>query len=252
MIVRDTQNAFVLTTQDDHARLSGQIAQQLDGKWLADTARATDVLLAVEEHDRAWLRMDETPIWDDLAEAPCDFLSFPLLPKLLLYTVGLDEIEAKSPYAALLSSLHFCSFGDIRNSGEADAAAFLAHEELRRERIRAALGELDERSVAHHFRLLQLCDELSLYICFNRPGASKQEEHPWYQGGFGTQMEDGVTFRAAWIDEERIALAPFPFAGRADVTVRQKHIDKSELRRGGLAQAFRSAPWSKRRFAFVE
>nr|WP_253735858.1 DUF3891 family protein [Paenibacillus sp. FJAT-26967] len=33
--------------------------------------------------------------------------------------------------------------------------------------------------IEQHFKLLKLCDELSLYVCLNEPGVSKDEEHPW-------------------------------------------------------------------------
>ncbi|WP_156430913.1 DUF3891 family protein [Paenibacillus sp. FJAT-26967] len=49
----------------------------------------------------------------------------------------------------------------------------------RQQRLKAKLNQPGESMIEQHFKLLKLCDELSLYVCLNEPGVSKDEEHPW-------------------------------------------------------------------------
>lgn len=40
-----------------------------------------------------------------------------------------------------------------------------------------------------HYRLLKFCDELSLYVCMNKPGVKKKDEIDLFKDGFeGTEM----------------------------------------------------------------
>ncbi len=63
MIIRETEDAFVMTTQDDHGRFSGDVARGFRKELFLDETVVEEVLLAIAEHDRAWLPMDDTPIW---------------------------------------------------------------------------------------------------------------------------------------------------------------------------------------------
>jgi hypothetical protein len=54
--------------------------------------------------------------------------------------------------------------------------------------------------------LLQLCDDLSLFVCLNEPG---RNDYPHYRGGFefvGTRLEP------VWEDERTLRLDPNPFS----------------------------------------
>ena len=93
MIIRETEDAFVMTTQDDHGRFSGDIARGFRRELFIDTSVLEQVLLAITEHDRAWLRMDDTPIWNDGSRQPYTFMDYPVQPKMLMYSKGVDEIE---------------------------------------------------------------------------------------------------------------------------------------------------------------
>ena len=116
MIIRETEDAFVMTTQDDHGRFSGDVARGFRRELFMDESVLEEVLLAITEHDRAWLRMDDTPIWNDEPDSVY-FYRLSGQPKMLMYTKGVDEIEAMSPYAGYLCGLHFASF--MKNAAEA-------------------------------------------------------------------------------------------------------------------------------------
>ena len=66
-----------------------------------------------------------------------------------------------------------------------------------------------------HYKLLKFCDELSLYVCMNKPGVKKKDEIDLFKDGFeGTEMfnsEEEKLIQAEWVDEETIRLHHFHF-----------------------------------------
>ncbi|MCC3371767.1 DUF3891 family protein [Cohnella sp. REN36] len=249
MIVRENEYAFVMTTQDDHARLSGEIAKGLRRSWFGDGPYVDEALLAVAEHDRSWIRLDDTPVWYDRAGAPFSFMDYPLLPKLTFYRLGVDEAEEMSAYAGLLCSLHFSSFSSPGDAYAAEWAAFIDAERARQQRLRAHLYHPDESMVQRHLDLLQLCDQISLYVCFNEPGVAKADEHPWYREGFGVRL-DGRQLSAAWEGTERVRVSPSLFEAPFGAALRTKIVPKEAVAALGIANAFRETPWTEQMIRF--
>ncbi|WP_223066196.1 DUF3891 family protein [Paenibacillus caui] len=245
MIVRDQNTEFVMIEQHEHGRLSGDMAVQMNSAILSEEEPyAADVITAIYEHDRGWISLDKDPIWNDRSQQPFTFIDYPLEPKLAAYRLGLDEIERKSPYAALLCSMHYASF--TMQAHEEEWKRFYHAEIKRQERLRASLGiEAKDLRVYRHFRLLQLCDDLSLYVCMNEPGVSKKEEHPWFREGFANSSlfspDQDQALAAEWLDRESVAVHPSPFRGPFEIGIRYKLVSKELAQQAGLRQAIDSA-----------
>nr|AYQ72090.1 DUF3891 family protein [Cohnella candidum] len=126
MIIREIQDSFVMVTQHDHALLSGEIAKHFTDPYFVDGAYRADVELAIREHDRGWIRLDDAPIWNDRDAKPFSFMDYPLLPKLTHYRLGIDEVQAQSEYAALLCSMHYCSFMAGHTPEQTEIVRFMA------------------------------------------------------------------------------------------------------------------------------
>ncbi|XEC94169.1 DUF3891 family protein [Paenibacillus tarimensis] len=252
MIVRETDQAFYMIKQHDHAHLSGQLASGLSTALLADDERQEEVLLAVYEHDRSHIRLDDTPVWNDRTKAPFSFSDYPLLPKLTHYKTGLDEIEAQSRYAGLLCSLHYASFFPDPNHPE--CIAFVQYEQERQERIIFDLQLTDWEAINKHFLLLQLCDDLSLYVCLNEPGAAKEREHPWYRDGIkGSELfneQAGELLTARWLNEREIVLTPFPFKQSIQAVLKAKNVMKSLIYELGIEEAYRKTEMAVQEVVF--
>ncbi|SFJ86080.1 Protein of unknown function [Paenibacillus sp. UNC496MF] len=251
MIIRETEQAYVMTHQHEHARLSGDIAKRFHAHLFLGEERREDALHAVYEHDRAWINMDDTPIWNDGSGAPYSFMDYPLRPKLLCYRDGIDETERGNAYAALLCSLHYANFEAIRTSDQPEMMAFRQHELERQARIRAALAPLEEATVQRHLRILRLCDGLSLYVCLNEPGADKAREHPWYRAGFDTPLVAGEQYVAHWASPREIGVAPSLFAETFTASVRQKQVPKTLIAELGLHAAFDRTAWTEQQATFL-
>lgn len=250
MIFREDENNFIMITQHDHARLSGDIASNFLQRYFVDNQYFNAVILSIYEHDRSWIRLDDTPIWNDEKSAPFSFMDYPLLPKLILYRYGLDEVEAMNKYSALLCSLHYSSFSHLVTSNQIDCVDFISHEWSRQKRIKENLGHYDHQMIFRHFKLLQLCDSISLYLCLNHPGVSKEDEHPWYKNGFETVIEE-ITFVAKWLSNSEVTINPFPFKSDFSTSFKTKHVSKEKIKQFGLNAAYTLTDWKEQQVVFI-
>ncbi len=239
-----------MVKQHEHGLLAGRFADHFkqDGHGSGE-GRRTGLLWAISNHDRGWIDLDETPFWNDAANSPYSFIDFPLVPKLTFYKRGLDEIEAKTPYGALLCSLHFERLIKISGEACAELTAYLKAEEERRARILRQLEAsepLAEGELHSDARLLQFCDDLSLYLALSEPGTPKSEDHPWFRQGFSGSGDfsftSGRVITAEWQDKSNLLLDPFPFTRNVEIAFKQRRFPKAEAKRKGIVRAYRETP----------
>jgi hypothetical protein len=227
MIIRENQDHFVLITQHDHGQISGVLSRYWKEEYFSGMDRYEDVIFAINEHDRSWIGLDDTPFWNDREQTPYSFVDFPLIPKLVFYKLGVEEIEQRNPYAALLCSLHYSSFFQDRK--EKASLDYLDDEWLRQKSLirQLNLNENDiQGQMKFHFQLLQFCDNLSLYLCLNEPGVAKRNEHLWFRQGFPKSEQFGFTngkqIKASWLDDKHVSVSPFPFKHQFQVMLKIK------------------------------
>lgn len=223
MIVREAPEGFLLIAQHDHGLVSGGFAQCLSEGWIGTPLRE-EALFAVSNHDVGWRKLDEEVLWNEEKGRPYSFVDYPSGPKMEAYTEGIDLVESESAYAALLCSRHYASF--VARSDDPAEIRFREQEKLRRERLASSLSEGEAACFERDFRLLQLCDDLSLFICLNEPGG---EVHPWHRDGFELS---GRRFHPVWEDETRLRFEPSPFSRGFDVFLPYKILD----REGGVVE----------------
>ncbi|MGM0852455.1 MAG: DUF3891 family protein [Bacillota bacterium] len=239
MIIRETKDSFIMIKQHDHAFLSGETIKHFNRNLLKSDQVFDDALYAAYQHDRSWIGLDDTPIWNDREKIPYTFSDYPLLPKLAFYKIGVDEIERVNTYASLLCSLHFCSF--FSQSENKDCLVFLTGEARRQMRLKESLPDLDEELLQQHFRLLQFSDNLSLYLCLNEPGVDKEDEHPWFKNGFKnteTFHPQNQPLMAQWGKANEVTLDPFPFDKEFHISMPYKTVSRSAVAEMGIAKAY--------------
>src|SRR5919202_5990076 len=158
MIVRETPGSYVLIRQHDHGLISGEFARY----WAERPRPLKSTLYAIANHDIGWQDLDASVRWNEETDRPYSFADYPMEPKLRAYKGGLDLLETRNPYAAYLCSMHYAAFV---SGSEDKAAAGFVEEELRRQRkIRSTMTEEELGNLEHNFRLLQLYDNLSLFV----------------------------------------------------------------------------------------
>ncbi|MDQ4105578.1 MAG: DUF3891 family protein [Actinomycetota bacterium] len=204
----------MLIRQHDHGRGSGEFARH----WGAEIYPETPTLYAIAEHDVGWQELDDDVRLNPETGKPYSFIDYPLEPKLRAYRHGLDHIEAEEPYAGYLCSLHYSSF--VRDSEEPAAVEFREEEAGRRARIEGRLPEGWLKNSEYNFRLLQLCDDLSLFVCLNEPG---ENTFPWYRDGFRFREK---RYAPVWQDRRTLSLSPNPFSGPLDLAIPYRQIER--------------------------
>nr|WP_181152871.1 DUF3891 family protein [Paenibacillus sp. AR247] len=130
----------------------------------------------------------------------------------------------------------------IRYAEGPEAARFYKEELHRQERIQSQLSGLDASRVERHFNLLKLCDSLSLYVCLNEPGASEDEEHPWYREGIETEIAGLKHLQARWVDEGCVAVSLPLFRSEFTGSITLKRVSRQAIEEKGLGAAYDMAP----------
>jgi len=243
----------MMITQHDHANLSGQITENFNIKILNNDTYFDDLVTAAYEHDRGWIVMDETPFWNDQSNGPYSFTDFPMLIKLLCYKNGIDEVESVNNYAALLCSMHYADF--FSDTVNKDCIRFKNLELKRQANIQDLLKPIDANLLFQHFRMIQFCDRLSLYICLNEPGISKVNEHERYKEGFiNTEIFNHANkpIVASWMDNKRVNLDSFPFNSNFTCMLKYKAVPKIMIQHLGIANAYKQSEWREQEVIFCE
>lgn len=247
-----------MTKQHEHGLLAGEFAKWFKEEHTPAEGRRAEVLWAVSNHDRGWIDLDETPFWNDAEGQPYSFLDFPVVPKLTFYRRGIDEIEAQTPYGALLCSSHFERLIEVSGEECPELTQYLEGEADRRARIHRALEQsqpLEEGELYYDARLLQFCDDLSLFLALSKPGSAESEKHPWFVDGFSGSEEfsftSGRAIEAEWQDSSTLILTPFPFTQDVEVSFKQRRVSRADIMDRGIARAYREAPEEECRIKVV-
>ena len=207
----------MLVEQHYHGLVSGEFARH----WAVEVRVREAALYAIANHDVAWRELDATVSWNEATGRPYSFLDYPARPKLRAYANGLDYIQERSPYAACLCSMHYGSF--MRDARRELEVSFREAEAARRRGIETTLSEEQIESLEYNFRLLQLCDDVSLFVCLNEPG---RNDYPHYKDGFGFM---GASLEPVWDDERTLRLNPNPFSQPFRIEVPYRVVGRNRL-----------------------
>src|SRR5699024_4679174 len=111
---------------------------------------------------------------------PYSFIDFPVLPKTVLYTQGVDKVEEVDAYAAALCSTHYMRF--MENNTHPEVQTYMAHEKKRTKRTLTDLA-IDQATFDDNVALLHFAYDISLYVCLNEPGVSQSNVHFFFKDG---------------------------------------------------------------------
>lgn len=236
MIIRERNDAFIMIKQHDHAQMSKHLFQHLHDHLLPRECYSS-IEYAIAQHDCGWIPFDNAPFWNDEKNSPFSFTNFPTEPKTVLYEQGINLIEENDLYAALLCSEHYTRF--LKNSSEVAAKKLVERELIRQKRIKARLNA-DEELFLKHYEFLQFFDNLSLYLCLNEPGTSKESEHFFFEKGIKLPQlfAENQTLNPIWTTEKEIKINRDLFSEIAPITLKQKVVSKQAIKEEGLQSAY--------------
>lgn len=239
MIIRERNEDFVMIKQHDHAQISKKLYQQLH-EYLHPLDYKSSIEYAIAQHDCGWIPFDEVPFWNDKDNSPFSFTNYPTEPKTVLYKYGIEMVEEKDPFAALLCSEHYVRF--LENSSNEMAKQFVLREKTRQKHLKTKLS-VTENLFLSHYEILQFFDNLSLFICLNEPGTSKEKEHYFFKKGIHLPsiFADDKTLNPIWRNTETIELDEDLFTTPFSINVKQKTVLKKEIIDKGLQMAYSQA-----------
>lgn len=244
MIVRERANNFVMIEQVNHARISGELIANWKDSLFKRIEIGESVEYAIYNHDCAWKPIDKQPFWNDRTNKPYTFIDFPTPAKLVFYKHGIDQVEQRDTYSALLCSEHYKRF--LLNDSTEHAKSFVSQENQRQKQLITKLPAFNKRLFDIHYELLQLCDKLSLYICLNEPGADKKDEHPFFRNGISVSsilnFPGPAVLIPKWIDKNTIIINSPPFKGPVTIALKQKVVAKAAIAKNGLIASYEQAP----------
>jgi hypothetical protein len=201
MIVRERPDSFLLFGQHEHALMAGEFAR----RWRERPVPFESTVYAVANHDLAWREPDREVMWNEEKDRPYSFMDYPLHLKLPAQKRGIDRVEARDPYAGCLCSMHYARF--LLDAERPEETEFRDGEFERQRRLEQGMSAAELENLERNFRLLRLCDGLSLFLCLNEPGGN--EDPPPYPEGF---VFEGARFDLVWEDGQMLGLDPNPFS----------------------------------------
>jgi hypothetical protein len=240
MIVRETAEHFICYKQPDHAQLSGSIAKAWKRELIPSGELFAQTCYAIENHDNGWHIPDELPIWNEKLKQPTSFVHYPLPLKLHFYKVGIDSLD--NDYAKLLCSKHYTSFF-ANATGEEEKEFFLNETMRQTEILDNAL--YNEKLVEYHFYMLQICDDISLFICLHQPGTKPENYSDWFKNGFRhseTLLGENKKIEIRWKNDDHLQLINSPLQQQVSVLLPYKRLSKEECYTRGLAEAWKKTP----------
>jgi hypothetical protein len=203
MIRREVGDEYWLIAQNDHAVLSGQLAEQFGGAGIQSPSRAA--ITGIAMHDAGWPLHDEAPTLNN-DHIPIDVFESRREVALKVWTASAQRAAVVDPYAGLLVSLHSLSlsiFASTQTSFKHEKVDMsdprtrfdlnkFQHGQIElQEKLRAQLGmrtdlplrnglaedsaDRGEQQLIFDFRLLQALDKISLAICCTKPPFPKIE-----------------------------------------------------------------------------
>jgi Protein of unknown function (DUF3891) len=159
VLIRDDGQSWTAITQPAHAYLAGQVARH----WAQP--QPADVILGVEQHDIAWSEWDREPSLHGPERRVASFYEVAMEPRLAAWTHVARRLEAQSPYAALLVSLHATNVHTRYAAAGAQPHGFLAGQRQDQDALLAVLPDTTRERAERDADLVFALDALSLVLC---------------------------------------------------------------------------------------
>lgn len=233
MIRHRQGNQFLLFTQDDHARLSGEMASRIGNERFARPEPFDAVVAGIGMHDCGWPVHDEQPTLNGQG-LPLHVFETPVELSCRVWTESVRRAVEENAYSGLLVSLHVMALSAIAQSHYSDQSKRLefARElfEINRfqqnqieiqETLRAKLGlrvdvplkyglapkgtSKEEDLLLFNYQLLKATDRISLcLLCDSQPFNSIDNIYP-------RPGAEAIELHLECVSDWTLRIKPWPF-----------------------------------------
>lgn len=218
MIVRyESDGTIVMITQNDHAQLSGLFAAHWGNAQFEKPGPYLSLVRAAMFHDRGWIRYETSPQLNSETGRTPNYRDVPTdRAQLEAFEWAGDWLSAIDPYAGLMIAKHRTGlwqgrYGVIshppairRGKLPPEIEAFITRSEAKQER---SAESFDAAALAVNYRLLQVWDLMSLYICSTEVRKPDRIEPV----PVANRADGGVAMTLLPLEQQTIAIDPYPF-----------------------------------------
>lgn len=209
MLIVDGGEEWTAITQPAHAWLAGQLASSWGTADIAPPEPRPEVCLGVEQHDVAWTDYDLRPPLHADAGRAVSFIEAPVLERHLIWHDAPARVEALSPWAALLVSLHgtnihtrYVSLDHVAPDDARVISGYLTDQRSLQDRLIARAGTT-RAAAERQAELLFALDALSLSLCHGWPERELPEVDRvavrYLPAGLGNAVLDPWPFNAPMV-----------------------------------------------------
>jgi hypothetical protein len=241
MIVSACGGSLQLIRQTDHAALSGALAESWGNAAFHQPEPFDPVVLAAALHDNGWQEWEAEPKVNPATHLPYQFTELPVAEHLAFYFRGVQRVVARDRYAGLLVNMHCAGLYKQRYGIDPSLPVkhfapeeqqvvqqFLDRLEAQQQQLSRELRETghpasytDEGTLWANYKLLQIYDRLSLFLCM--PPLRARELGPAPVGYEGREIE--LVLQPT--DELALTISPYPFrANPLPVSVESRWIPR--------------------------
>jgi len=234
MIRHQQGNEYYLFTQDDHARLSGSLAELFGNQRFAKPEPLRPVIDGIAMHDSGWPLHDREPTLDP-SGIPLHVFDTPIPLAVRVWAESVRRAQDAHPYSGLLVSLHVFALSALAYQHYADPQQrqhsakelfelnkFQQLQIETQETIRGMLGMrtdmplqlglaprrsgAEEDLLRSNYQLLRAMDQVSLaLLCSGRPFSTIEDLSP-------RPGADPVDFRVGYPSKWMVTIYPWPFS----------------------------------------
>jgi hypothetical protein len=226
MIRREMGNSFFLFAQDDHARLSGELARHYGNRLFARPDPPEETNRAVALHDCGWPLHDDRPTLNKDG-LPLDVFETPLDVAVGVWQAGIEKVANEADYTQILVSLHvlgLSGFAAVRQHDRREQFELnkFQHRQIEkqvelRRKLRMPLdvplrlglavrsGLAEEERLRRNHNIVQTMDRISLGLCCTDLVFEKIE------GIVSRPGAAAVTLKFARTDDFALRVEPWPF-----------------------------------------
>lgn len=212
MIRREYKNGWVIFTQFEHSKLSGEIMEYWGNNEFTSIEPRDNVNYAINYHDMGWVYWDENPRINPENNYPASFTDMYPSEQHSIWAKCFENYPGNYSYASALVALHFNKFNnhlldkDPSDAGSLEFKKRIISSVAKSLKIDPGLIEKDlPPQLYTNLKYLQIGDILSLAICHGWKSTELKDSPVDYNGlkvDLRLTSGDGVNFK----------VEPYPFS----------------------------------------
>lgn len=235
MVTPYDETRLFATLQTEHSRVAGFLSSHWGNTSFALPEPWNSVVLAAQEHDRAWRLWECRPTLSDEG-GPLDYQNDTLhhlgALRTKIYSNAVSDVAPIDPYAALLILDHLTGLITAGNgaysfrkdlSDHPIAKAYLKDQSQQRQTLIQTVrrspefrGHSSDAKIGDNAKLIEVIDALAQFLCnrypLNSTNRGKDPNRPFGEMPAPTRPgQSDVHLRLTVLDEQAVAIDPYPF-----------------------------------------